>query len=105
MAFTWQSIYRAGNSLEAHTLKGLLEHAGLRVRLTGENLGSAAGELPADVVEVMLWVPAEETAQAQQLIASYEKGNLQGWRCRGCGELNEGPFDWCWQCGADRPDD
>ncbi|UTM57426.1 DUF2007 domain-containing protein [Photobacterium sp. CCB-ST2H9] len=104
MAFTWQSVYRAGNSLEAHTLKGLLEHAGLRVRLTGENLSSAAGELPADVVEVMLWVPEDESIRARELLAGYEKGSQKKWQCPDCGELNEGQFDWCWQCGTDRPE-
>ncbi|MEL6114717.1 DUF2007 domain-containing protein [Photobacterium sp. SP02] len=104
MAASWQQIYRAGNSLEAHTLKGLLEHAGLAVRLTGENLGAAAGELPADVVQVTVWVSAQDAFQARQLLAGYEKGNQRRWRCVSCGEENEGQFDWCWQCGTDKPE-
>ena len=51
-------IYRAGNVTEAHVIRGLLEQHGIRVQLLGEHLSSGFGELPAEVTEVELRVPA-----------------------------------------------
>ncbi|QUJ67354.1 DUF2007 domain-containing protein [Photobacterium sp. GJ3] len=104
MTSPWQQIYHAGNALEAHLVKGMLEHAGIDVRLTGENLSAAAGELPADVVQVALWVQEKDVSRASQLVMGYEQGGFTPWRCPACGELNEGQFDWCWQCSTDKPE-
>ncbi|CEO37807.1 putative signal transducing protein [Photobacterium kishitanii] len=98
----WQSVYRASNSLEAHSLKGLLENMGISVRLTGEALAAAAGELPMSVVEVQLWVTELQRQQALVIIDGYLRNDYRDWYCSHCGELNQGQFELCWQCQQDR---
>ena len=98
----WQCVYSAGNSLEAHSLKGLLENTGISVRLTGEALAAAAGELPMSVVEVQLWVTGMQRQQALVVIDGYLRNDYRDWYCGCCGEVNQGQFELCWQCQQDR---
>jgi hypothetical protein len=103
MSKQWIQVYSAANNLEAHSLKGMLESACIAVRLTGESLGSAVGELPTNAVEVGLWVEAEYTAQAGRLLQDYEQAEYRDWICTQCNETNEGQFEICWQCGCEKP--
>ena len=98
----WQCAYRASNGLEAHSLKGLLENTGISVRLTGEALASAAGELPMNVIEVQLWVTMSQWQQALAVIHDYLRNDYHDWYCTHCGEVNQGQFELCWQCQQDR---
>ncbi len=98
----WIQVYSAADSLEAHSLKGLLETAGIEVRLKGESLYSGMGELPATVLEVTLWVEDIQLSKATQLLAEYEDSSAQPWYCSGCGELNESNFEICWNCQKER---
>ncbi|MCD9526265.1 putative signal transducing protein [Photobacterium carnosum] len=98
----WQCVYSAGNSLEAHSLKGLLENTGISVRLTGEALAAAAGELPMSVIEVQLWVTVSQWQQALVVIEGYLRNDYYDWYCKHCGEVNQGQFELCWQCQHDR---
>lgn len=102
MSEVWCKIYDAGNALEAHSLKGMLEARQIEVQLSGEGLGAAAGELPANVVEVGLWVKASQQSSAQLLLEQYEHADPSGWFCPVCGEANGSQFELCWQCGQDR---
>ncbi|WP_051902562.1 DUF7577 domain-containing protein [Photobacterium sanctipauli] len=77
----------------------MLESEGIEVRLSGEGLGAAAGELPADVVEVTLWVAPAQLAVAKSFIEHYQTADRPEWHCQQCGEMNEGQFEICWQCG------
>ncbi|UXI02780.1 DUF2007 domain-containing protein [Photobacterium sp. TY1-4] len=103
MAASWIRVYQATNNLEAHSLKGMLEHAQIEVALSGENLAAAAGELPADVLQVSLWVPAAQADRARALLKAYESAGEREWCCPTCGELNSGAFEICWQCGETQP--
>ncbi|MFD2177151.1 DUF2007 domain-containing protein [Veronia pacifica] len=98
----WLEIYKAANSLEAHSLKGMLEAIGIKATLKGESLSSAAGELPADVVAVTLWVQANNEVRAREALADYENQHLSSWICKQCGEENAGSFELCWQCSTER---
>ncbi len=52
-----------------------------------------------------LWVVNDlDYDRAKQLIegAALEE-SPPGWRCRKCGEYNEGQFAACWNCGAASP--
>ena len=102
MSDAWCKIYDAGNALEAHSLKGMLEARQIEVQLSGEGLGAAAGELPANVVEVGLWVKASQQSSALRLLQEYEHADKSGWTCATCGEQNGSQFEVCWQCGQDR---
>lgn len=98
----WCEVYRAANVLEAHSLKGMLESSRIPVRLQGESLSAAAGELPADVLEVGIWVPQSCLIPAARLLSAYEQAEPPGWCCPRCGEQNGAQFELCWQCGHDR---
>jgi len=102
-------IYRAADRIEGHLLKGLLEQHGINVRLLGDSLTSGVGELPADVVQVVLEVPSQFGALARELIDDYEnRGRLPAaerpsWYCSACAEENPDSFAVCWSCRAFRP--
>ncbi len=98
----WKPAYKAANSLEAHSLKGMLESQGIGVRLSGEALNGAVGELPADQTGVTLWVEEYRLTLAKEHLARYESQVSSVWLCTQCGEENEGSFEICWQCGEER---
>ena len=93
-------LYRAGNVLEANAVKGALEHEGILVRLLGEALGGAAGELPMESQEIRLLVERQQQAKAQAILQRYQQ-SLTPWQCAACGEQNDGHFEVCWRCGAE----
>lgn len=98
----WVQVYSAINSLEAHSLKGMLETLGIEVLIKGESLSSATGELPADAIAVTLWVKASHQNSARQALDIYEQQADTHWYCATCGEENGGSFEVCWQCGVER---
>lgn len=103
MEISWVRVYQAANSLEAHSLKGMLESEQIEVTLSGESLSAGAGELPMDVVQVSLWVPDTQVARARARLKAYEAAEVVEWQCPACGEWNSGRFEICWQCGCEKP--
>ncbi|OAN16944.1 hypothetical protein A3K86_08380 [Photobacterium jeanii] len=100
---SWQRVYQAANSIEAHCLKGLLESEYIAVQLTGEGLAAATGELPTSVLEVSLWVEEQDWSRASALLHDYEQQQVKhDWHCARCHEANSSQFEICWQCGAER---
>ncbi|MBL1379034.1 putative signal transducing protein [Zobellella iuensis] len=95
----WIPVYQAANSLEAHTLKGALEVAGIEVCLQGEALSGALGELPMNAVEVTLLIHPRDLELSRLILEKYRRGSPGSWRCRRCGESNAASFEICWQCG------
>ena len=41
--------------------------------------------------------------QVLGLLAELQQPVSRHWACRGCGEIIDGPFEQCWNCGADMP--
>ena len=70
---SWSVVYRAGNPIEAHLVRGLLEDHAIPVRLSGEALVGAIGELPADVAQVEVLVPRGFSVRARGLVQNYEE--------------------------------
>jgi len=103
MSGPWIKVYEAANNLEAHSIKGMLEINRIAVQLSGESLASAAGELPADVLQVGIWVQDAQTSSARKLLRAYENAEYRDWMCPHCTERNEGQFEICWQCGHNKP--
>lgn len=108
-ANTYVQVYRAANSVEAHVLRGTLENHGIPVRIVGEGLSSGIGQLPLEVVEVVVQVPSGYRDLARQLVEDYERrrqepaGNSSDWSCARCDERCPDEFAVCWNCGAARP--
>lgn len=71
---SWVAIYKAENPIEAHLIRGLLEAEAIPVRLSGEALVGAIGELPTDVGQLEVLVPRGYSVRARGLVQAYEDG-------------------------------
>ncbi|MEM8814565.1 MAG: DUF2007 domain-containing protein [Pseudomonadota bacterium] len=83
--------------------KNLLEAEGIAAEIRNQHLGSVLGDIPFPEVWPELWVLNDlDYDRGQQLIAEslVDESPRQAWRCRQCGEENEGQFGACWNCGA-----
>jgi len=80
-----------------------LRHAGIEASMQRYFLSAAAGELPPDQCLPEIWlVHEEQEAQARQLLHELAHIPQRRWQCA-CGELVEGGFELCWQCGLPMP--
>jgi len=83
--------------------KNLLQSEGIDAFLRNEHLGSIVGEMPFVEVWPELWIKNDlDYDRALQLINSEElmtESPAEDWRCKKCGEQNEGQFAACWSCG------
>lgn len=83
--------------------KNVLDSEGIASVIKNAILGGIAGEMPLDQVWPELWVVNDlDYDRARQLIdnAVSDESAHEPWRCRKCGEQNEGQFAACWNCGA-----
>jgi hypothetical protein len=83
--------------------KNLLESEGIACRIKNEHLGSIVGEMPFVEVWPELWVINDlDVDRARQLIDEDITAESPGvtWKCKRCGEENEGQFGACWNCGS-----
>jgi Putative prokaryotic signal transducing protein len=98
-----KKLYRAANLPDAHILRGLLEQAGISVRVFNENAQSGVGQLPFTEAWPEIWVAEErDLARAREIVQAFESappvsGSL---RCPGCSEDNPNTFQVCWNCGV-----
>ncbi|MBA2322216.1 MAG: DUF2007 domain-containing protein, partial [Deltaproteobacteria bacterium] len=53
-----------------------------------------------------VWVSEADAPAARALLARDATLRLvtSPWICPGCGEPNEGSFDWCWACSTPAPE-
>ena len=92
---------------EIGLVRGLLEQAGIQCLTKNEQLAGALGEIPFLECEPELWVlHDEDLPRAQQILANHNApASAAGqWRCSHCGELIDGQFGACWQCGNPDPE-
>lgn len=83
--------------------RNLLQAEGIACEIRNQHLGSILGEMPFPEVWPQLWVRNDlDYDRARQLISDDAAGEspAANWRCRRCGEENEGQFAACWNCGA-----
>lgn len=100
-----QRIESAPNLALATLWADMLSQAGITASVQRAFTSSIAGEIPPDQCLPEVWVLDDaQAARARALLAEWRRPREQRWRCPGCGELIEGPFGQCWQCGADMPD-
>ena len=61
---------------------------------------------PADAARTELWVVDDDKASRARSILKKTMAPLasvkKSWTCNGCGEMIEGQFSECWNCGCDR---
>ena len=97
-------LTQAPNLAIATLWADMLCGAGLAVTVQRAFASGIAGEIPPDQALPELWLVDEaDEAQARQLLHELQYPRERRWACLGCGEVIEGPFDTCWQCGAPAP--
>jgi hypothetical protein len=80
-----------------------LQHAGIAASVQRYYLGAAAGELPPDQCLPEVWLTHDEQeAQARTFLRDLQHVPQRRWHCA-CGEVVEGGFEQCWQCGRPMP--
>ncbi len=98
------------NPADAHLIKGLLEAEGIEVKVLGEFLWGARGEIPVsyDTAPTIWLINDNDYDRAKELLEEYWRTrnnnieNEKDWICSKCGESNEALFTECWNCGTSR---
>ena len=76
---------------------------GIVASVQRQYLGGMMGELPPDQCLPEVWITHnEQEPRARTLLYDLQHVPQQRWLCV-CGELVEGGFDQCWQCGVMMP--
>ncbi len=76
---------------------------GIEASVQRQYLAGVAGELPPDQCLPEVWIRhAEQEARAREMLYHLRHVPQRRWLCV-CGELVEGGFDLCWQCGVAMP--
>ena len=99
-----KKLYQAKDRIEAQLLKDYLAERHIDTLTRGDYLSGAAGELPA-LQFPELWVLEDRDLElARRLVEEYfSAGDVsERWRCPRCGEISEGQFQICWNCGSVR---
>ena len=82
-----------------------LSGAGIDASVQRAWAGSIAGEIPVDQALPEVWVMDEgRHAEALRLLHELRNPPWRHWACPHCGEMVDGPFEQCWNCGAARAD-
>ena len=80
-----------------------LQQAGFSATVQRYFLSGIAGELPPDQCLPEVWLTHDdEEPRAKKLLGELQNPAQRRWLCA-CGELVEGGFDQCWQCGTEMP--
>ena len=96
-------LTRAPNIAIAALWLDALQQAGYSASMQRYFLGSVAGELPLDQCQPEIWLTDdEEYTGARALLDVLQNMPQRRWQCQ-CGELVEGGFEQCWNCGTAIP--
>ena len=87
-------------------LKSLLEEVEIVCMIRNDYLSSAMGEIPFLETSPELWILNDEDyAKAREVLETWRTTRIEdhdSWTCAHCGEIIEGQFTSCWQCGKER---
>lgn len=94
----------APNLALATLWRDMLSGCGIACSVQRAFSSGIAGEIPPDQALPEIWVHDDaDHARATALLHELRHPPWRHWRCTGCGEMVEGPFEQCWNCGAPRP--
>jgi hypothetical protein len=96
-------LTQAPNTALAAMWADLLRHQGIDASVQRYYASSISGEIPPDQALPEIWVDDDQFDRATALLLDMQRPTWRHWRCAQCGELVEGPFEQCWQCGAGMP--
>jgi hypothetical protein len=90
----------------ANLLKERLAMDGIVCLVRNDELSTALGEIPFVECYPELWVVDDEVyPRARLLLDQWLSGMVpreETWQCVRCGEILEGQFESCWQCGLEK---
>jgi hypothetical protein len=96
-------LVRAPNIAIAALWVDTLRQAGFDASMQRYYLGAAAGELPPDQCLPEVWIAdSSQEAGARALLDALLATPQRRWACA-CGEIVEGGFESCWNCGRAMP--
>ena len=96
-------LTQAPNIAIASLWADTLCQAGIEASVQRQFLSSVAGEVPPDQCLPEIWIMHDEQLEpARALLRQLQQLPQRRWRCA-CGELVEGGFESCWNCGRDMP--
>ncbi len=96
-------LAQAPNAAIATLWVDVLRQAGFDASMQRYYLSSGAGDLPPDQCLPEVWLmDAAQEAEARSLLEAFQHLPQRRWYCE-CGELVEGGFEQCWNCGRPRP--
>lgn len=103
-AAAMKRLVQAPNLALATLWADMLDGVGVAASVQRAHVCALVGQIPPDQCLPEVWVhEPEQFAQAQALLHEWQHLPHRHWACRGCGELVDGPFEQCWNCGAARP--
>jgi hypothetical protein len=98
-------LLRAPNLALATLWADQLSGAGIGACVQRAYASGIVGHIPPDQSLPEVWVEDEALFdRAAALLDAWQHAPERRWACLGCGEIVEGPFEQCWNCGAMRPD-
>ena len=98
-----RKLAQAPNIAIATLWADMLSQAGVAASVQRYFLSGIAGDLPPDQCLPEVWVTHDDQeARAKTLLHELQNLPQRRWVCS-CGEVVEGGFEQCWQCGADMP--
>jgi len=98
-------LTRAPNLAIATMWADLLTNAGIAATVQRMYASSIAGELPPDQALPEVWITEDdELARARTLLHELRHPKHRHWACPACHEIVDGPFEQCWNCGAEMPE-
>lgn len=96
-------LQQAPNLALATLWADVLTGAGIAASVQRAYASGIAGQIPPDQALPEIWVlDDEQHGRARRLLEELRTSPHHHWLCRGCGESVDGPFEQCWNCGADR---
>ncbi len=99
-----KKLTSAPTAITLHHFRNLLMAEGIASEIRNEFFGGILGEMPFTETWPQLWVVNNlDFERAKQLIdgSVLDESPKESWRCKHCGEENEGQFAACWKCGKE----
>ncbi len=97
---------QAPNLVLATLWADMLSGVGIPASVQRLYASGIAGEIPPDQSLPEVWVQEDDDVErARALLHAWQHQPERRWACRGCGEIVEGPFEQCWNCGRLREED
>jgi len=98
-----KTVYSTSNLAMVSLFRTILEGYGINCWLKNEFLSAGIGEIPPIECWPQLCVDDADYVEAQRIVdEAFSEKNLPAWQCASCGEVIEGQFTACWNCGNSR---